>query len=202
MLNLSGPIQRSRHLPLRAGTSDFHVRGGSSYDRPVIEMSVSVCLRVLAPTFAAILLAACDSAAGNQANLPSAGPTESVTATATTTPTPSPSATPTPTLPPTKAPTPTTKAPVVPTASATAPPQPPFNYCGAPVNPWHYNFCSGNVIYAVPSDFCSYFPCIPSFWKSTNGYAEECMDGKYSHSGGRPGACSYHGGEQRPLLSP
>jgi hypothetical protein len=30
---------------------------------------------------------------------------------------------------------------------------------------------------------------------------DECHDGTYSHSGGRSGACSYHGGELRPLYS-
>jgi len=109
---------------------------------------------------------------------------------------------------PSPTPAPTAKLVAVPVApKATAPPPPPppaaaFNYCGAPANPWHYNFCGGSVIYAVPGDFCSYFPCIKSFWKSTNGYAEECVDGMYSHSGGRSGACSYHTGELRPVLAP
>ena len=70
-------------------------------------------------------------------------------------------------------------------------------YC----NPWGYNFTPGNLIYSPPGDFCGYFPCIPSFWNSTNGYVVECNDGDFSHSGGRSGACSYHGGEMRPLYS-
>ncbi len=77
-----------------------------------------------------------------------------------------------------------------------------FNYCGAPANPWHYNFCTANTgkyIYSPAASFCSYFKCIASFWKSTSGYVDECQDGTYSHSGGRSGACSYHGGELRPL---
>lgn len=122
----------------------------------------------------------------------------------TTTATSVPSASPTPaaTLAPTLKPI---VVPVAPKATVRPtqrplPPPPAFNYCGAPANPWHYNFCAGNVIYSPPSNFCSYFPCIPSFWKSTNGYAEECVDGMYSHSGGRSGACSYHNGELRPLL--
>jgi hypothetical protein len=81
------------------------------------------------------------------------------------------------------------------------PPPPPTNTCGAPSNPWGYNFCGGSLIYSPPSNFCSYFNCIPSFWKSTAGYVDECHDGTYSHSGGRSGACSYHGGELRPLYS-
>jgi len=131
-----------------------------------------------------------------------ATPTHTVAATvspsARVTQTPSPTAT--PTAVPTAAP-----VVVVPTAKPTAapppppPPPPPFNYCGAPANPWHYNFCAGNLIYSPPSSFCSYFACIPSFWKSTNGYVDQCVDGMYSHSGGRQGACSSHGGESRPL---
>jgi hypothetical protein len=74
--------------------------------------------------------------------------------------------------------------------------------CGAPSNPWGYNFCSGAYIRNPPSNFCSYFNCIASFWNSTNGYVDECQDGTYSHSGGVQGACSHHGGEMRALWSP
>jgi hypothetical protein len=105
---------------------------------------------------------------------------------------PSPSPSPSPAPKPSPSPVPTRVAP---------PPPPPPTTCGAPANPWGYNFCSGDLIYSPPSTFCSYFPCIASFWKSTNGYVDECNDGKYSHSGGRQGACSYHGGEMRPLYS-
>ena len=78
----------------------------------------------------------------------------------------------------------------------------PGDNCGAPSNPWGYNFCDyygGNTITNPPSNFCSYFACIASFWTSTNGYVAECIDTKYSHSGGVQGACSSHGGEWRPL---
>jgi len=78
----------------------------------------------------------------------------------------------------------------------------PPDLCGAPANPWDYNFCVGNVIYSPPSNFCSYFNCIASFWISTNGYVAECIDGTYSHSGGVQGACSSHGGVWRALLGP
>lgn len=61
--------------------------------------------------------------------------------------------------------------------------------------------CEGALIYSPPGNFCLYFNCIPSFWKSTNGYVDKCHDGTYSHSGGRQGACSYHGGEMRPLYA-
>jgi hypothetical protein len=73
--------------------------------------------------------------------------------------------------------------------------------CGAPPNPWRYTLCGGNLIYAPPATFCNYFNCIMSFWQSTNGYVDECMDSTYSHSGGRSGACSGHGGERKPLYS-
>jgi hypothetical protein len=119
-----------------------------------------------------------------------ATPTAAVTVAPTAMPTAAPTARPTapPTARPTARPTP-------------RPTPPPVNLCGAPPNPWNYNFCGGGYIYAVPSSFCGYFNCIPSFWESTLGYAEQCVDGTYSHSGGRSGACSYHGGERRPLFS-
>lgn len=158
-------------------------------------------LRLVIPLAAgALILASCAADSSSQATLPTTSASAQVAA-PTATPVPTPSSTPTPT----PAPTPKPAAPVAPSATlrptqAPPPPPPAFNYCGAPANPWHYNFCGGSVISAVPSSFCSYFPCIPSFWQSTKGYAEECVDGKYSHSGGRPGACSYHQGELRALL--
>jgi hypothetical protein len=88
-----------------------------------------------------------------------------------------------------------------PSPSTQAPPAAAPNTCGAPLNPWGYNFCGGSLIYSPPSNFCAYFNCIKSFWQSTKGYVDECHDGTYSHSGGRQGACSYHGGELRPLYS-
>lgn len=124
------------------------------------------------------------------------------------------SPTPTPSASPSHAPSPTPKtspsprtAPVAsprpkPAPSPIPKPTPVKSTCGAPANPWGYNFCSGSPIYSPPSAFCSYFNCIPSFWKSTLGYVDECRDGTYSHSGGRQGACSYHGGELRPLYRP
>ena len=92
----------------------------------------------------------------------------------------------------------TTRATTAPAPPTQAPPQA-ANMCGAPANPWGYNFCGGNVIPNPPASFCSYFSCIASFWKSTNGYVEQCVDGMFSHSGGRSGSCSYHGGNSRPL---
>jgi hypothetical protein len=43
-------------------------------------------------------------------------------------------------------------------------------------------------------DFCSTHECINNFDNGV-GYIVQCADGMWSHSGGRPGACSYHGGE-------
>jgi hypothetical protein len=112
----------------------------------------------------------------------------------------SPSSSPSPS--PSPAPSPSPVAVQPPPAPAPQPPPPAQNTCGAPQNPWGYNFCGGQTINSPPSDFCSYFNCIPSFWTSTNGYVDQCADGTYSHSGGRPGACSHHGGEARPLYGP
>jgi hypothetical protein len=99
------------------------------------------------------------------------------------------------TLAPTEPPT------AAPTARPTAVPTKAPDTCGAPSNPFGYNFCGGSLIDSPPSSFCDYFNCIPSFWESTKGYVDQCNDGTYSHSGGRSGACSDHGGERRPLDS-
>jgi len=85
----------------------------------------------------------------------------------------------------------------------TTPPAPPARpvaaTCGAPANPDGYNFCGrGGLIYTFPSDFCNYFDCIANYPNGA-GYIDECSDETYSHSGGRPGACSHHGGELRPV---
>jgi len=155
---------------------------------------------------AAVALAACGSVSGTDLT----SPTPTDTPTAQTTPAFAPTAVATsiptavPTAPPTAAPTaPPTAVPTAPpTVAPTAPPVQAANTCGAPSNPWGYNFCGGNYITSPPSNFCDYFNCIPSFWKSTNGYVDQCTDGAYSHSGGRSGACSRHGGESRPLFGP
>jgi hypothetical protein len=131
-----------------------------------------------------------------QAQSPAASPSVAPASPASpsSSPTPAPKPAP-PALSP--SPTPTSQPPP-------APPPPPvtFDFCGAPDNPWHYNFCSTNIgkyLTSPNSGICSYFNCIPSFWQSTLGYVDECNDGTYSHSGGRQGACSHHGGEMRPL---
>ncbi len=43
------------------------------------------------------------------------------------------------------------------------------------------------------TDFCSTHVCIPNYDNGT-GSTVQCSDGSYSHSGGKQGACSYHGG--------
>jgi hypothetical protein len=131
---------------------------------------------------------------------PSASATPTLLPTPTTTVAPTPVATPIPTVVPTPPPTavPTAPPTAVPTARPTAPPP---NICGAPSNPWNYNFCGGGTISSPSSNFCNYFHCIPSFWQSTNGYVEECQDSTYSHSGGRSGSCSSHGGNLRALYA-
>ena len=111
----------------------------------------------------------------------------------------------TPPAPPAAQPVQTTPALPPPAAQPvqTTPPAPPARpvaaTCGAPANPDGYNFCGrGGLIYTFPSDFCSYFDCIANYPNGT-GYIDECSDQTYSHSGGRPGACSHHGGELRPV---
>jgi len=64
-----------------------------------------------------------------------------------------------------------------------------------------YNYCGrGSLIVSPDPHTCSYFSCINNFYNGS-GYMEECNDGMVSMSGGRRGACSYHGGEQRPVYS-
>jgi hypothetical protein len=45
----------------------------------------------------------------------------------------------------------------------------------------------------TPPAFCTTHQCIPSFSEGT-GTIVQCADGQWSHSGGRPGVCSRHGG--------
>jgi hypothetical protein len=153
-------------------------------------------LRLAFPVaIAALILAACGSA--DQASLPTTGASASdVTATAT----------PTPTLAPTPQPVAVAPKATAPPTQKPAPPPPAFNYCGAPANPWHYNFCGGSVIQPPPSNFCSYFNCITSFWtedRPNDGYVIQCVDGRFSLSGGEAGSpCSSHGGPSRTLYAP
>jgi hypothetical protein len=106
----------------------------------------------------------------------------------TATPTPKPTARPTQDIKPTPTP-----------RKATPTPCPGIN-----CNPWGYNFSPGRLIYTPPSNFCSYFNCITSFWGADDpgdGYIVQCQDGTFSQSGGERGACSSHGGVLRPLYA-
>jgi hypothetical protein len=49
--------------------------------------------------------------------------------------------------------------------------------------------------------FCAKHRCIPNF-SNGSGYVVQCQDGMWSHSGGRSGACSGHGGEQVDEYAP
>lgn len=92
----------------------------------------------------------------------------------------------------------TAQAPALPPPSTQAPPPRPST-CGAPSSPYSYNFCgTGSFVSSPPGDICNYFNCINNFWNG-HGYMVECNDGNYSMSGGVRGACSYHGGEDRPV---
>jgi hypothetical protein len=46
---------------------------------------------------------------------------------------------------------------------------------------------------STPTDFCSTHRCIPSFDEG-HGTIVQCADAEWSHSGGRRGVCSGHGG--------
>jgi hypothetical protein len=52
----------------------------------------------------------------------------------------------------------------------------------------------GSSSHAGDAKFCEEHHCIGSF-TTEGGTVVECSDGTYSHAGGIPGACSYHGGE-------
>jgi hypothetical protein len=87
-------------------------------------------------------------------------------------------------------PLPTESSPLAPTPS-----------CGVNGNPWGYNFSCCKLFTSPTSNFCSYFACTPNF-QTGNGYVVECLDAKYSKSGGAQGACSNNGGVWRPLYAP
>ncbi|MQA97300.1 MAG: DUF3761 domain-containing protein [Streptosporangiales bacterium] len=74
----------------------------------------------------------------------------------------------------------------------------PVDLCGAPENPYGYNFCGGSRIYDPEPETCSYFDCI-GYFDEGKGFMIQCRDGDYSLSGGRPGACSHHGGRGRTV---
>jgi len=153
------------------------------------------------------------SAVPNESAAPSSAPSARATprpthkpkATPKPTPRPTPKPTPRPTPKPTPRPTPKRTPKPTPSASpkptGSAQPSPSASPGGVNGNPWGYNFTSGSVIYPPPYSFCSYFACIPTFWKG-HGYVVECLDAKYSLEGGSSGACVGDRGVWRPLLKP
>lgn len=84
------------------------------------------------------------------------------------------------------------------------PPQPagPPGGCDAiQPNPWGFSFCGpGPRVTRGPQTFCSVFQCVPDFWKM-KGYIVQCAGGEYSHAGGVPGACFFHGGVSHVVYS-
>ncbi len=138
---------------------------------------------------------------GCEAGSPPASPT--VASQATREPTMMPTTTPTSTA--TLAPTPRPTATTPPRPTATTPPRPtpttaPPQSSGVYGNPWGYDFNPGNPIYNPPSNFCSFFKCIGTFWGGT-GYVVQCGDDTFSKAGGKQGVCSQHGGYKRTLYS-
>jgi hypothetical protein len=47
------------------------------------------------------------------------------------------------------------------------------------------------------ASFCESHACIDNF-DNGDGYKVQCADGTWSHSGGKSGACSWHGGVSGP----
>ena len=56
----------------------------------------------------------------------------------------------------------------------------------------------GSTSDAAGDDFCATHVCIPNYGNGT-GSTVQCSDGTYSHSGGKQGACSHHGGIARAV---
>lgn len=129
-------------------------------------------------------------------------PTVKPTTAPTSTPTPIPTATPTPVPTPTPTPVPPTPTPEPTQPPADTAPTQPVASDAVNGNPWGYNFTHGTRIYAPADGFCNYFACVTTFTTSANGYVVECVNGKYSHSGGQKGVCSRDGGWWRDLLQP
>lgn len=72
-------------------------------------------------------------------------------------------------------------------------------FVGAPSGPEAYSAPSSPVTAtstqatSTPAGFCTTHECIASFDQG-KGTIVQCVDGEWSHSGGRPGVCSRHGG--------
>jgi hypothetical protein len=68
-------------------------------------------------------------------------------------------------------------------------------------NPWGYNWGCCDKILDPPSDFCSFFACVTTFYNGTS-FVVECRDGLFSATGGSKQTCSGHDGHKRTLLKP
>ncbi len=75
------------------------------------------------------------------------------------------------------------------------PPEPKITDFGGGGEPPYSGGGSPDPSEASGGSFCDTHDCIPSFDEG-DGSIVQCADGEWSHSGGRPGACSSHGGEK------
>jgi len=57
--------------------------------------------------------------------------------------------------------------------------------------------CGSNSSSDGTAGFCESHACIGNF-DNGDGYTAQCADGTWSHSGGKSGACSWHGGVAGP----
>ena len=80
-----------------------------------------------------------------------------------------------------------TAPPAAPGTTQTTPATPPAPPAAPVEGPGSYD-------HATDAQFCGDHQCIPNF-PNGSGYIVQCADGGWSHSGGRSGACSDHGGE-------
>jgi PASTA domain len=68
-------------------------------------------------------------------------------------------------------------------------------------NPWGYNWECCKKIFDPPSDFCSWFECVLTFYNGTS-FVVQCRDDTFSATGGSKQTCSGHDGHKRTLFSP
>ena len=68
-------------------------------------------------------------------------------------------------------------------------------------NPWGYNFGCCKKIFTPPSDFCTWFTCVTTFYNG-EGFVVQCDDLQYSLTGGTHQVCAAHDGYKRTLLDP
>ena len=69
-------------------------------------------------------------------------------------------------------------------------------------NPWGYNWGCCKEIKDPPSDFCSFFACVLTFYNGS-GFVVQCEDGQFSLTGGTgKQTCISHNGYKRTLYAP